>query len=197
MNFPRLQAENIPACCAPTWTTLATSCREIRKKLEASPHVFAFFLSPTGNGLKVVFRVPPMHQNTREVFAQWQKHVRDLTGIQIDENGKDLSRLCFMSYDPELYHNPDATELEPLPEPEKPKPAFNSSGEANLSERQRIAAELLGNIDWTIGDERLLSVSGRALAHRWRRRAGLQDRIGRARLLFIVSIIHAGASSRA
>jgi hypothetical protein len=31
---------------------------EIRKKLEASPYVFAFFLSPTGNGLKVVFRVP-------------------------------------------------------------------------------------------------------------------------------------------
>jgi hypothetical protein len=54
-----------------------------------------------------------------------------------------------MSFDPELYHNPKATELEPLPEPEKPKPAFNSSGEVNLSERQRIATELLGNIEWT------------------------------------------------
>ena len=35
-----------------------------------------------------------------------------------------------------------------MPEPEKPKAAFNSSGEVNLSERQRIATELLGDIDW-------------------------------------------------
>ena len=62
-----------------------------------------------------------------------------LTGVQIDESGKDVARLCFLSFDPERYHNPNATELEPLPEPEKPKAAFNSSGEVNLSERQRIA----------------------------------------------------------
>ncbi len=47
--------------------------------------------------------------------------------------------------------NENATEIEPLPEPEKPKPAFNSNSEVNLSERQRIAGELLGNIDWQSG----------------------------------------------
>ena len=36
-----------------------------------------------------------------------------------------------------------------MPEPEKPKSAFNSSGEVNLSERQRIATDLLGHIEWT------------------------------------------------
>ena len=54
-----------------------------------------------------------------------------------------------MRYDPELYHNPNAIELEPLPEPEKPKALFNSSGVVNLSERQRIATEMFGNIEWT------------------------------------------------
>ena len=79
---------------------------------------------------------------------QWRQHVKELTGIQIDESGKDVARLCFMSYDPELYHNPNATELVPLPQPEKLKPAFNSSSEVNLSERQRIAAEMFGDIEW-------------------------------------------------
>ena len=57
-------------------------------------------------------------------------------------------RACAYVYDPELYHNPNATELEPLPEPEKPSAAFQLSGAVNLSERQRIATELLGGIDW-------------------------------------------------
>ena len=120
-----------------------------REKLKSSPHLVALFVSPTGQGLKVVFCVPTDGAKHRGSFRAVEKHVRDLTGIQIDESGKDVGRLCFMSYDPELYHNPNATELEPLPEPEKPKAAFNSSGEANLSERQRIAGEMLGNIKWT------------------------------------------------
>ena len=106
---------------------------ETRKKLEASSHVFALFLSPTGHGLKAVFRVradASLHAGSFRAVAQ---HVRELTGVQLDESGKDISRLCFLSYDPELYHNPNAIELEPLPEPEKPKATFNSSGEVNLS----------------------------------------------------------------
>src|SRR5438067_4448455 len=37
--------------------SLGARLREVRKKLEASPHVVAVFLSPTGDGLKAVFRV--------------------------------------------------------------------------------------------------------------------------------------------
>jgi hypothetical protein len=69
-----------------------------------------------------------------------------LTGVQIDEACKDVSRLCFLSYDPDVFHNPNAQELAPLPEPERPKATIN--GIVDLSERQRIATELLGKIDW-------------------------------------------------
>ena len=51
-----------------------------------------------------------------------------------------------MSYDPEIYVNGNATEITPLPEPKKSKATFKS--DVNLSERQRIAVELLGDIDW-------------------------------------------------
>ena len=40
-----------------------------------------------------------------------EAHVKQLTGIQIDESGKDISRLCFMSFDPELYVNANADEI--------------------------------------------------------------------------------------
>jgi putative DNA primase/helicase len=118
----------------------------IRKKLEASPHLFALYLSPSGNGLKVVFRVPADASLQAGSFRAVEAHVKQLTDIQIDESGKDIGRLCFMSYDPELYHNPNSIEIEPLPEPEKPH--FANISLVNLSERQRIATELLGNIDW-------------------------------------------------
>jgi VirE N-terminal domain. len=129
--------------------SLGPELETVRKKLKASPHLFALFLSPTGNGLKAVFRVPADASQHSGTFRAVEAHVKQLTGVRIDESGKDVSRLCFMSYEPQLYHNPNATELDPLPEPEKPKPAFNSSAEVNLSERQRIAGELLGDIDWT------------------------------------------------
>jgi len=118
----------------------------VRSKLEKSPLAFAVFLSPSGNGLKVVFRVPADATQHAACFRATEQHVRELTSFQIDESGKDVSRLCFLSHDPQLYHNPDATGIEPLPEPVKPRPA--PSGMVNLSERQRIAGELLGEIDW-------------------------------------------------
>jgi hypothetical protein len=128
--------------------SLGPELQTVRERLKASPYLYALFASPTGVGLKAVFRVPANSSLHSGSFLAIAQHVRELTGVTIDESGKDVARLCFLSLDPDLYHNPDATEIEPLPEPEKPKAPFISIGEANLSERQRIATELLGSIDW-------------------------------------------------
>src|SRR5262249_18742987 len=105
------------------------------------------FLSPSGDGLKTVFRVGADASKHADSFRAIQKYVREVCGVEIDESCKDLARLCFMSYDPALYVNPNAVEIEPLPEPEKPR--FPNISLLNLSERQRIVTELLGNIEWT------------------------------------------------
>jgi hypothetical protein len=120
--------------------------KAVRPELLTSPYLWALFRSPTGKGLKAIFRVSADRLKHLASFRAVEKHVRDLTGIQIDQSCKDLARLCFVSYDPDCYHNPDAREIEPLPEPEKPKALSN--GLINLSERQRIATELLGAINW-------------------------------------------------
>jgi hypothetical protein len=125
---------------------LGDTLQDVREKLGASPHVWAMFISPSGDGLKAVFRVPADAAQHAGSFRAAEQHIHELTSVQIDQACKDKARLCFLSYDPELYHNPSAVPIEPLPEPEKsPRPLGN--GAVDLSARERIALELLGAID--------------------------------------------------
>lgn len=133
----------------------------VREKLKGSPYIYAIFVSPSGDGLKVVVCVPADTSQQPGSFRAVEKHVRDLTGIQIDQACKDVARLCFMSYDPELYVNVNAVEIAPLPEPEKPKVMNN--GIVDLGERQRIATELLGEIDWQSETSGFLACPGKHL----------------------------------
>lgn len=71
-----------------------------REVLQADPHTFACWLSPSGNGFKVLIRIadPLRH---RQHFAHIKKHLwKDADGSGVNE-----SRFCYESYDPELYVN--------------------------------------------------------------------------------------------
>jgi putative DNA primase/helicase len=89
--------------------------KEVRAKLQTSPYVVAVFLSPTGYGLKVIFKVPADASKHSGSFRAVRQLILELTGVQIDESGKDLARLCFVTDDPDLYLNPNAQEITPLP----------------------------------------------------------------------------------
>lgn len=84
---------------------------QLKKCRESSmddPHTMALFISPSGNGLKVFVQTqatPAMH---KETFLKVQAYYEQLTGLSIDKSGKDFTRLCFMSLDPDLYHNPNS-----------------------------------------------------------------------------------------
>jgi hypothetical protein len=122
----------------------------VYEKLSDSPHVKAIFKSPSAVGLKVIFDVLPDASQHLGSFRAIYRLVTDLCGEAIaqklDEKSRDITRLCFLSHDPDLYYNPNTVPIAPLPEPEKPKrqPAEN----LDLSERARIAEEILGEIDW-------------------------------------------------
>ena len=120
-----------------------------REKLMQLPQVLAIFRSPSGRGLKVLVkgcRDPARHPGN---FRAVQNLIFDATGIEIDRT-PDVARLCYVSYDSGLYLNENATELDPLPEPEKPKQPINHNGEvsADLPLRERIATEKLGALEW-------------------------------------------------
>jgi putative DNA primase/helicase len=122
---------------------------EIQTKLVNSPHLWALFVSPTGDGLKCVFRVPPDAEKHRASFRAVEEHVCSLTGIQVDQSCSDVARLCFLSHDPNALLNDGAIEL-PLPtEVEKPNRIDTRDiSEPELKTRRHIAEELLGIIDW-------------------------------------------------
>jgi hypothetical protein len=89
----------------------------IRRQLKTDPHVQAFFTSPSGTGLKVLFRVEPDGNTHRRSFYAVEKHVRDIYNVRIDQACKDVSRLCYVCYDPDIFiRKEEAVLLEPLPE---------------------------------------------------------------------------------
>jgi hypothetical protein len=117
--------------------SLGEKLPEIREKLLKSLHLEGLFVSPSGDGLKAVLRVPPDASKHAASFRAVERHVFKLTGVQIDQACKDVARLCFVSYDPNAYHNPNAVELLPLPEKEKAKAPLNlNSVVPDLNARQ-------------------------------------------------------------
>ncbi len=90
---------------------------EVRAKIVASPHLIAVFTSPTGRGLKAVFRVADDAKQHEACFSVIEQHVRELTGIKIDPACKDVARLCFVSHDPDLWINPEGPKEIKAPTP--------------------------------------------------------------------------------
>lgn len=79
-------------------------------EMRFDPHVIAAFVSPSGNGLKAIFAIPNSIENHRDAFESARRYLSTY-GLEADESGKDLSRLCFLSHDPEIHYAPDAVEL--------------------------------------------------------------------------------------
>jgi len=123
---------------------------QVFQKLVTSPFLFALFISPTGHGLKAIFRVPADPAMHAAAFRAVQSHVRELCGEGIDEACKDLARLCFVSYHPDALLNADAPELPLLPEAgEKTVPEKGPSATAPQNQTRRAIAErILGSIRW-------------------------------------------------
>jgi hypothetical protein len=63
------------------------------------------FISPSGDGLKWIIKID-LNQNTHlEWFLALQRYIRYNYQLEIDQSGKDISRCCFLPYDPEVFVN--------------------------------------------------------------------------------------------
>jgi len=79
-------------------------------EMRFDPHIVAAFVSPSGNGLKAIFAIPSDVDRHKESFESAKRYLATY-GLEADESGKDVSRLCFLSHDPEIHYAPDAVEL--------------------------------------------------------------------------------------
>ena len=74
-----------------------------------SEFTFASFISPSGNGLKILVKIYTPKTEHKETFLKVQAHYEEMLKLEIDKSGKDLTRLCFYSWDENLYLNENST----------------------------------------------------------------------------------------
>ena len=83
--------------------------KSVRDKIEGDDYVLACFVSPSGNGFKVIIKITNDKTEHKGSFLALEQHFNELLQpYNIDKSGKDVSRVCYESYDPDIYHNPDS-----------------------------------------------------------------------------------------
>jgi hypothetical protein len=78
-----------------------------RKKFEKDEYTFSVFTSPSGNGLKVIVKIPPVVENHKDYFIALEKYYNS---ENFDIACKDVSRVCYESYDEKIYINTKSKE---------------------------------------------------------------------------------------
>jgi hypothetical protein len=79
--------------------------KKLKEELSKDEYVYACWLSPRGNGVKALIKIPASKENHRKHYeALFERYP------EADKTCKNESRLCFESYDPELYLNKDSKE---------------------------------------------------------------------------------------
>ena len=76
---------------------------EWRKKLIECEYSYMVFVSPSGNGLKAVIRIEQSDYKTHPLRHKAFEKFIDCD--YFDKSNKDVSRVCFESYDPDIYIN--------------------------------------------------------------------------------------------
>jgi hypothetical protein len=75
--------------------------KEFKEKLKKDVHVFAAWLSPR-NGVKALYRIPIVQDDNQ--FKGIYNSVETVYP-NLDSSGKDISRACYESFDPNIYVN--------------------------------------------------------------------------------------------
>lgn len=98
---------------------LGTQLVGARRQLELDSHCSAIFVSPSGDGLKALIKVPTptgtaeeMRGKHRTHFLAVRSYIQTKLNLLIDPAASDLLRLCYLSYDPECRINPSAQVLD-------------------------------------------------------------------------------------
>lgn len=86
-----------------------------KENLSKNKYVFSVFISPSGNGLKVIVKIPADAENHTNYFNSLEKY---FNSPYFDKTSKNLSRVCYESYDPLLHINENSSIWDLIEEPE-------------------------------------------------------------------------------
>ncbi len=86
-----------------------------KERLSKDKYVFSVFISPSGNGLKVLVKIPQDSENHKNYFNSLQNH---FDSPYFDKTTKNISRVCYESYDPLIHINELSSTWEKIEETE-------------------------------------------------------------------------------
>ena len=75
---------------------------EEKENLTKDRYTYSVFISPSGMGLKVLVKIPAEEENHKKFFNSLEKHYNS---EYFDKSCKNVSRVCYESYDPLIYVN--------------------------------------------------------------------------------------------
>lgn len=64
------------------------------------------FVSPSGDGLKWIIEIDTRKAPHGEYFASVANYILQTYSVEVDKSGKDISRACFIPFDPNAFINP-------------------------------------------------------------------------------------------
>ena len=73
-----------------------------KERLSKDRYVYSVFVSPSGNGLKAIVKIPKEPQNHKNYFMSLDKY---FNSQYFDKTSKNVSRVCYESYDPLIHIN--------------------------------------------------------------------------------------------
>jgi len=77
-----------------------------KENLTKDKYIYSVFISPSGNGLKALVKIPADVDNHINYFNALQKH---FDSPHFDKMCKNVSRVCYESYDPLIYINENSS----------------------------------------------------------------------------------------
>ena len=86
-----------------------------KERLSKDRYVYSVFISPSGAGLKALIKIPADIPNHTNYFNSLEKY---FDNPHFDKTSKNISRVCYESYDPLLFINENSSVWTKVDEPE-------------------------------------------------------------------------------
>ena len=126
---------------------------ESQQKINKDKYTLSSFISPSGDGLKVLVKIPLVGNDSdyKSFYTELQKHYNQYG--ETDEATKDIARATYLTYDPELFIN---TESELFTDRFIPKEIIIEQPKIRISDMDEISKRLITwfNKKWTTGTNR-------------------------------------------
>jgi len=86
-----------------------------KERLSKNKYIFSVFISPSGKGLKALVKIPSDPDNHKSYFLSLQTF---FNSKYFDTTSKNISRVCYESYDPLIYVNETSSVWDKIEEEE-------------------------------------------------------------------------------